>query len=182
QKFEAINDYLAEILKDKTKEIIIIKEKITPNETLRLFQGNNVMDTLGHSFERYDGGVPVPLYNSKEFLKMKKKYEDTVSSINLRYLSNNRWNPEDFKYNKIVFENWEDVYLKMQKASYPRKPEIQIFAFSEPIYYKGKKYLVVTVSQGDTNSSGLPNTFVIVMKKIKRKWVVINETGDYIMN
>ena len=181
EKFEAVNNYLSSVIKDKNKEIIIVKKKTNVSEILRLFKGNIIKDNLGHFVER-DGGAPEPLYNEKDFEIMKKKYQDQTSTYKRENFTNTLWDPEDFTYNKIIFENWEDVYLKMQKVLYPREPVIQIFALSEPIYYKSKQYLVIQISIGDTNSSGFPSRLIAIMKKIKGKWIIVNETRDYIMN
>lgn len=179
-KLEAINGYLDTILKDKPKKIIITSEKINTNETIRMFlcDENN---TYLCQYKVWENNENVFLYNKEDFVKMKKKYQDTTSINKEKWLTNNYWKPENFKNKYITFEPFEDVFVKLEHSLYPREKKTMIYSFSEPVYYKKMKYLLFSVTVGSTEFAHFHNS-VVVMKKLKGKWVLIFEIGDYILN
>jgi hypothetical protein len=178
-RFIAINDYL-DSMTDPNEEILIVKEKISSNETLFIFQGDITIDTDTKKPDRY-GGVDEPLYTEKQWKIMKNKYGDTLPKIGRYWLKNQFWNADDFRYKKIEFENYEICDKKLQGYSYPW-PEKKIFSFSKPIYYKNKEYITFTVTKSTTKSIGLPSNFIIIMKKIKNKWTVYAKVSSNIMD
>lgn len=181
EKYEAINSFIQTMIKEKYQEIIIVEDKISPNEALRIFKGNTIKDNLGNFVEQ-DGGIEKPLFNKKYFQIMEKKYY-TNSLGKRKQFTTTSWQKEDFKHHKITLENFEDVYLKLQNGTYfEKKTEIQIFALSEPIYYKNKNYLVIGVQPSSTRLIGFKTSYIIIMKKINKKWVIIDKALDYIMD
>lgn len=178
-KFNAINDYL-DSMTNPNEEILIVKEKISSNETLFIFQGTISIDPDTKKLDRFDG-VDEPLYTEKLWKIMKNKYGDTLPKIGRYWLKNQFWNADDFRHKKIKFENYEICDKKLQSYSYPW-PEKKIFSFSNPIYYKNKEYITFTVTKSSTKSIGLPSNSIIIMKKIKNKWTIYAKVSSSIMN
>ena len=178
-RFNAIDNYLDSMM-DPNEEILIIKEKISSNETLFIFQGTISIDPISKKTERYDG-VNETLYIEKQWKMMKNKYGDSLPKIGRYWLKDQFWNADDFRYKKIEFENYEICDKKLQSYSYPW-PNKKIFSFSKPIYYKNKGYIVFTVTKSTTKSIGLSSNFIIIMKKIKNKWTIYAKVSSPIMN
>lgn len=68
-KNSVINDYLSSSVKNTSKEIIIVTEKINPNQIIEIFRGT-IYKNSENMLER-DGGVPTSLYNDKDWEEMK---------------------------------------------------------------------------------------------------------------
>jgi hypothetical protein len=171
EKTEAINALIQNVIRDKYQEIIIVENKVSPNEILRIFKGNIIKDDLGNFIEKEEG-VKKPLFNEKYFNIMERKYRDTYFLNGNKNFATAYWKKDDFGERKIILENFEDVFLKLQKGIYFEKPEIQILALSEPIYYKNKDYIVIGV---------MSTSYIVIMKKANKKWDVVNKTIDYVM-
>ena len=181
EKTEAINVLIETVIGGKSQEIIIVQNKVSPNEILRIFKGNIIKDHLGNFIEKEEG-VKKPLFNEKYFNIMERKYRDTYFLNGNEYFATASWKKDDFGgERKIILENFEDVFLKLQKGIYFEKPEIQILALSEPIYYKNKDYIVIGVMPASTKSVGFSTSYIVIMKKANKKWVVLNKTIDYVM-
>jgi hypothetical protein len=178
-KFNAINDYLDSII-IPNEEILVVKEKISSNETLFIFQGTISIDPDTKKLERFDG-VDEPLYTEKLWEIMKNKYGDTLPKIGRYWLKNQFWNADDFRYKNIEFENYEICDKKLQRYSYAW-PEKKIYSFSNPIYYKNKEYVTFTVSHTSTKSIGFHSNSIIIMKKIKNKWTIYTKVSSSIMD
>ncbi|WP_269240758.1 hypothetical protein [Flavobacterium limnophilum] len=179
-KIEAINSYLDTTLKEKSEKIIITKEKINTNETIRMFLCDEYNPFLC-KYKVWENRENVLLYNEEDFIKMKKEYQDTISDNKEKWLTNSYWKPENFKNKHITFEPFEDVFVKLERSLFPKEQQTMIYSFSEPIYYKNKKYLLFSVTVGSTNFAHFQNS-VVVMKKLKEQWVLEVEIGDYIIN
>lgn len=179
-KIEAINSYLDTILKEKLKKIIITKEKINTNETIRLFLCDEY-NTYLCQYKVWENRENVLLYNEEDFVKMKKEYQDTISINKEKWLTNSCWEPVNFKNKHITFEPFEDVFVKIEHSLFPKGQKTMIYSFSEPIYYKNKNYLLFSVKVGSTEFAHFQNS-VVVMTKLKGKWVLVVEIGDYILN
>ena len=179
-KNSVINDYLSSSVKDTTKEIIIVTEKISPNQIIEIFRGT-IYENSENKLER-DGGVPTSLYNDKDWKEMKNKYSSKSTVNNSLWMTNESWNKNNFKLKKITFENYKEVLKKLEKYSYSGDSEIKIFSFSDPIYYKKKKYLVVAVFLATTKTAGFYSSFILIMKKINGRWVIINKTESNIIS
>jgi len=181
-KYNVISTYLSSIVKDTTKTIVIIKEKMSSNGALKLFSGGKLNDIpfrrVNGNQERL-GGILEPLYNENDFQKMRKKYQDDVNDGKYNLSKNAKWKPEDFKFKNIFFETFDTIIYKMGKGipNYPYTT--QMISLSEPMYYKGRKYLVIAVAIGDTTPIGYLNDYVIVMKKVNNKWTVIEKGQPY---
>ncbi|OXB19576.1 hypothetical protein B0A80_19680 [Flavobacterium tructae] len=181
-KYEAINTYLSLIVKDTTKTIVIVKEKISSNGALELFSGgklDNVPFSRVNGVEERAGGILEPLYNENGFQKMRKKYQNDADEGRSYFAKNTKWNSTDFKLKTIFFETYDTIMYKRGRGIPIYNYTTEMIALSEPMYYKGKEYLVIAVAIGDTSPIGYLNDYVIVMKKINNKWTLIQRGYSY---
>jgi hypothetical protein len=172
-KNQAINDFLQTIISDYNQEIIIKKEKTNPNITLDLFKGRAYKDSIGHL--KREGGVSDLLYNEKDWNRMKKKYYYDENSEKKYFTKNIFWTSNDFKYKNIYFVPYKDYLDLVISRSEQRHPIVKFFSFSDPIYYSCKRYLVFAVSEGNSESIGNYDHYIIVMKKENNKWIVVEK-------
>jgi hypothetical protein len=168
EKYKALNDYLATIIKDTTQVIFVAKEKINSNETLNTFGLNDIMiiDTAGN------GRGDDKLYKKKDFEKMKKEYKNRCLPGKRIWCNEDFWSKDNFRHKKVVLESMntnKGIELIIEKYN---KFDIKVYGFSEPIYYQNKKYLVFTVNKLTLNGS---HSNIIVMKKISGKWIMTHK-------
>ncbi|GIQ60879.1 hypothetical protein Flavo103_40150 [Flavobacterium collinsii] len=181
-KYNAINGHLSELVKDTTKTVLIIKEKISANQTLKLFAEGKLSDA---PFNRKNGtqireaGILEPLYNEKEFQKMRKKYQDDVNDDKYGFSKNANWEITDFKLKNICIESHDTIMFKKERALPLYKYETLLIALSDPIYYKNKNYLVMAIAIQRSNPLFSPKYYVIVMKKTSKKWQEIQRGEQY---
>ena len=170
-KKQAINDFLHTIIADYNQKIFIIKEKTSTDHVIDIFKGKTYKDSLTNGWKRDEREeIKPPLYNEKDWATMKNEYYHKVEADNL-------WSFDDFNYKHIEFLSGHSLIEFIVNHSEQHLPKINIFSFSEPIYYSGKKYLVFKVGQGSTESiNGLTDNYLIIMKKEKGKWFVINKS------
>ena len=170
-KHEALNAYFETIVKDAAQTIYVAKEKINSNETLTIFESNvKMINDPVNNYKAY-----TKLFNWKDFEKMKKKYKNSCSPGKRIWCNDRFWTKKDFKYNKIIFENMnttKEIEPILEKYN---NFNIKVYGFSEPIYYQNKQYIVFTFNKLSLNSSGLD---IIIMRKIKGKWVVMFEWSN----
>lgn len=188
-KYNSLNDFLDTKIKDESEKIIIIKKKENLDKVIKIFRGDFLEFADSYGLVRLEkpikeGGIDFPLYDERNWRKMKKRYGSTKgnSTFNFGY-----WNENDFKHKKVEFVNriefWKkikSIYLSFQY--YKRDKSIKkIYAFSTPILYK-KDYLTFLVFEGNNDFSPMSNgdDYVVVMKKITGKWVVIQKGYDNI--
>lgn len=177
-KNQAINDYLDTVIKDKNQKLIIIKEKINSDKTIEIFRGTVYLDPTTKKLVR-EGGVEKPLYNDKDWEIMKNKYKNKlpIGAISSLWLKNSFWCADNFSRKNVIFEELEEFYKRLEKGeSYSLENAIEIYSFSNPIFYKKNKYVVFTVEPSKTNSITFFHEFIIVMKKVNNKWIIINKT------
>jgi hypothetical protein len=181
-KFNALNDYLNIELKDstkrmvinKTKGIIIVEEKISPNYTIEKF--DECVLSAYHLGYQFRGDTT--LYNVKNWTKMKNKYALKQSNKERFYLKNDFWTKQDFTFKRITIEKIEKIKNVINDPTKDSILNSQIYAFSEPIYYKNKKFIVLSVSNFTYSSIPNASSYLVIMKKEKGKWVVLN----YVVN
>jgi hypothetical protein len=172
EKCKALNDYFETIVKDTTQDVFVAKEKINSNETLNIFGLNEILITDSAGNWKRDP----TLYIKKDFEKMKKEYKDRCAAgKRIWWCNDDYWTKDNFRYKKVVLEGMntnKGIELIIEKYN---KVDIKVYAFSELIYYQNKKYLVFTVNKLTLNGSN-PN--IIIMKKIKDKWIVTHQGSD----
>ncbi|MCC4922461.1 hypothetical protein [Flavobacterium chungbukense] len=180
--FSVINQYLNSKIKDKTSEIIVISEKLNPNVTLKIFEGQFPRPENEKSdYNVLYGGATRPLFNDRAFKIMKNNFYDSKKYI-LPDITDKLWTKTDLEFDKIKFisyvrfaansNNADDVEINNLPNFLP------VFGISEPIIYD-KKYLVFQFHVTRTPFFGFSNSKVIVMKKAKNKWIVVQEISNY---
>ncbi|WP_202701098.1 hypothetical protein [Flavobacterium sp. UGB4466] len=181
-KYEAINTYLSLIVKDTTKTIVVVKEKMSSNGALKLFSGgklNDVPFSRVNGIEERLGGILEPLYDETDFQKMRKKYQDDTNEGKYELAKNANWSAKDFKLKNIYLEAFDTIMYKKGKELFDYKYHAQLIILSEPMYYKDKKHLVIAIAIGDTSPLGYFDDHVVVMKKINNRWQVIKIGEKY---
>ncbi|OXB19577.1 hypothetical protein B0A80_19685 [Flavobacterium tructae] len=181
-KYDAINGYLRVLVKDTTKTIMIVKEKIGPNETLRLFSGGKLNDipfNWVNGIQERLGGVLEPLYDENDFQKMRKKYQDDKNEGRYGFSKNTNWEASDFKLKNIYIESHDTIMFKKERALPLYKYETLLIALSDPIYYKNRDYLVMAIATQKLNPLYSSKYYVIVMKKTNKKWQEIQRGEQY---
>jgi hypothetical protein len=170
EKLEAINDYFETIVKDSNKKVFIAREKLNSNLTLEIFNSNDIQSIeLKGNVEPYNH-----LFNEKDWEKFKKQNQDPPIQDNRIWDTHKYWTKNDFRHSKTVFESMNKkpgIESIMEKY---KNYDICVYSFSEPMYYHNKKYLVFT-NLKICISGGNKFVVVVVMKKIKGKWVRTHE-------
>ncbi|MBB4800002.1 hypothetical protein HNP37_000041 [Flavobacterium nitrogenifigens] len=180
--FDVINQYLNSQIKDKTSEIIVISEKLNPNITLKFFEGQFPRpENEKADYNELYGGATRPLFNDRAYKIMKNKFYDSKKYI-LPDITDRQWTKTDLEFDKIKFisyvrfvsnsNNADDVEINNLPNFLP------VFGISEPIIYD-KKYLVFQFHAARTPFFGFSNSKVVVMKKTKNKWIVVQEIPSY---
>jgi hypothetical protein len=170
-KRQALNDYLHTVILDtSSKEIIIIKDKINSNLTIEIFNVNDIIAIDS----KWKGKADTIIYNERDWKKMEKRYAVDYQAGKNPWFINEFWTKEDFDHKKIIFEDSyvgkTDAFLK----KYDYKPSIDIYSFSDPIYYKNKSVVVFTVHKTAT-PIGFGQTYIIIMNKKRGKWIVTHK-------
>lgn len=168
EKLEAINDYFKTIVKDSNRVVFIAQEKLNSNLTLEIFKQNFIqaIDLKGNI------EPDTHLFNEKDWKKFKKQNQDPPIQDNRIWDTHKYWGKNDFSHSQLIFESMNTktgIELIIEKYD---KSDVCIYSFSEPMYYLNKKYLIFTnlkicISGG--------SKFVVVMKKIKGKWIRTHE-------
>lgn len=181
-KYDGINTHLSLIVRDTTKTVMIIKEKISANQTLKLFAEGKLNDA---PFNRKNGtqireaGILEPLYDENDFQKMRKKYQDDKNEGRYGFSKNTNWEASDFKLKNIYIESHDTIMFKKERALPLYKYETLLIALSDPIYYKNRDYLVMAIATQKSNPLYSPKYYVIVMKKTNKKWQEIQRGEQY---
>ncbi|MBZ4037542.1 hypothetical protein K6T82_22465 [Flavobacterium sp. 17A] len=180
--FQVINQYFNSQIKDKRSEIIVITEKLNPNVTLKIFEGQFPrLENEKDDYNELHGGATRPLFNDSAFKAMKNKFYDNKRYI-LPDITDKQWARTDLEFDKIRFISFVRFVANSNNANdveINNLPNfLPVFGISEPIVYD-KKYLVFQFHVTRTPFFGFSNFKVVVMKKIKKKWVVVQEIPSY---
>jgi hypothetical protein len=175
EKNRALNDYFETIYKDTTQVIFVAREKINSNETLKIFGLNDIMiiDSAGK------GKEDNALYNKKDFEIMNAKYKNKCLQGKRIWCKNDFWTKDNFRFENVVLEIMNtDKGIELMVEKYNRS-DIEVYGFSEPIYYKNNKYVVFIVHK---LLIGAENTIIVIMQKIKCNWIVTHKGSTNIFN
>lgn len=147
-----------------SKEKYILKEKASNLQTLRIFNGDE-----GEEHKLYQNfDFTSNLFNEKYWKKLYSSHQDTTKKY---------WRDEDFKDFQLIDMESKKVFSLEYLTKYPGLD--QLIVLSEPIYYQNKKYILFYYQIAvNYNSSRLP--YVVIMKKQRGEWVVVEKIGDNI--
>lgn len=175
ERNRAINDYFETIYKDTTQVIFVAREKINSNETLKIFGLNDIMiiDAAGN------GKGDDVLYNKRDFKIMEAKYKNTCLQGKRIWCKDDFWTKDNFRFEKVVLESMNtDKGIELIVERY-NKGDIEVYGFSEPIPYKNNKFVVFTVHK---SLIGATKTIIVIMKKVKHKWIVTHKGSTNVLN
>jgi len=135
-KIIALNNYLETIIKDTTQVAFVAKEKINSNETLNIFELNDIMiiDSDGN------GSGDTNLFRKKDFGTMKSKYKNKCTPSKRIWCNDDYWTKEAFRYKKITLESMntnKEIEVILEKYN---KADIKVYGFSEPLLSNEKIY------------------------------------------
>jgi hypothetical protein len=169
KSYEPINVYLETRKIDKSKQYILQKNKEYNKQALRLFISGEGAERIVDPTDPID--YTDGLYVEKHWKKVYHKYAlDTLD----RY-----WKKEDFpEYNFILEKGRTLIHNVDFLNKYGHHSPDQIIIISEPLYYWNRKYIMFYYTEMYPDGSGPAQ--VVIMKKVKEKWVVVREIGDYI--
>lgn len=171
EKYEVLNDFLDKRIKDSSKKIIIMSEKINTNMTLRILRINDIYSV--DSITRKGIKEDKTFYKEEEWEKARKKY--SKNSIVEIENANSRggeccWIAENFNYKNVIFEELHIATPEFDKK-YISSPNYDFYYFSEPIYYQNKEYLIFTFLEGTIFPTFSRESNIIVYKNKNGKWV-----------
>jgi hypothetical protein len=175
---EPINDYLETLNLKENEKIMIIREKINNNITIDIFRKNIYLDPIQNENLRQLKWSKI--YNDKDWVIMKKKYEEDF--VTDYWVKGNYWTLNDFKHKNILFWKQEKLPNLGKYEKFDFDENYKLFSFSAPIFYKNKLYAIFTFIESNTRYLQLGPANVIVMKKIKNKWVWFQSIHDGIYN
>ncbi|WP_202701100.1 hypothetical protein [Flavobacterium sp. UGB4466] len=181
-KYDVINTYMSLLIKDTTKTIVVVKEKISPNTVIKLFTGGaeaNFVYSKKNVVEDPDFGIQKPLFKWSDVNKMRNKYRDDANDGKYGFAKNANWSSKDFNLKNIYFEIFDSIMIKKEKALPIYKYKTLLIALSDPMYYRNRKYLVIGIAIQSTSPLINLNYYVIVMKKNKNKWEVVQKGEKY---
>lgn len=182
EKYAVVSDFLDTKIKDRSKKIMIMSQKINTNMTLRILRLNDIY--VLDSIDKKKGYEDKTFYKEAEWEIARKKYsKNSVTEIEN---ANDRggeccWVAENFNYKNVVFEELQPgstAFIEKYMSSKITDIEKNIFgtlnydfySFSEPIYYENRECMIFTFSKGYIDGlSG--SSEIIIYKKKNGNWV-----------
>ncbi|RKS15787.1 hypothetical protein [Flavobacterium sp. 120] len=162
--YEPINIFLkSENISNK--EYYILRNKENNIQTLRIFNRGK-----GKKHVVYPNEIDYTstLFEQKYWNKLFHSYsKDTIQKY---------WKEEDLPGFKFINENRIELFNYNFLIRYPKIEKVIVI--SEPIYYHNKKYILFLYSIDVIANSSKPQ-IVVVMKRDKRKWILVEKIGDY---
>jgi hypothetical protein len=179
ENLSPINTYLKSKL-EKNELVIIIENKINNNYTIDTFTERATRPINPNTIENSIVLKPL-LYEEKYRSQMNEKYRN--QNTDEIWLKNRLWSQNDFIDIKIKFVK-EDVFPKpyvYNEYMKDKMDEAIVFSFSEPIFYKNKKYVLFAKAETTSKKQFINPNSIVVMKKKSGKWIIIQEiiSGDY---
>ena len=170
-----INDYITSLNLEDLDKIMVIQEKINNNVTIDIFKGKTFYYSGVNRYVKVEG-VDKPLYDEKNWEKMKSKYEN--KHIKDHWIKGDHWTLKDFKFPNIIFIKREKFPNPGKYEKFDFQENYKVFSFSDLLYYKHNKYAVFAIKSTITDHKLIDETSILIMRKSKGKWVVIQKVGD----
>lgn len=176
---EPINDYLETLNLKENEKIMIIHEKINNNNTIEIFKGKTCYDKKRNEYLNYIEGWN-PIYDKEDWIQMKKIYEEDF--VTDYWIKDKLWTSKDFKHKNILFWEQEKFPNPGKYENFDFEEDFRVFAFSSPIFYKNKIYALFTFKETTTHNKLLEPNKIIIMKRVKNKWIFLNSLFDGVYN
>jgi hypothetical protein len=176
---QIVDTYLNTMIK-KEDSLVVIKNKINNNFTINLLKSRSIKEIGANTLES-SVGLKYYLYKEKYWSKMNDKYSNKITDE--IWLSNSFWDKKDFKNKKVHFIKQRDFPRPYEYNVFltSKFPEIKVFSFSEPIYYKSKEFAIFAKAETTTRKQFINPNSIIIMKKENGRWLFFQEitNGDY---
>ena len=183
EKYAVINDFLDTKIKDRSKKIMIMSQKINTNMTLRILRLNEI-----YALDSIDGTKDFEdktFYKEANWENARKKYsKNSVPEIENATDRGGEccWVADNFNYKNVIFEELRigstafiEKYMSSKKTDIGKDIcgtlNYDFYSFSEPIYYQNNEYLIFTVSDGKIIGGLSSSSKIIIYKKKNGKWV-----------
>ena len=156
----ALNSYIENL---GTGEMTVVKEKSDVSNILDIIKGRGTIDTLtGEFIPRYGGRDP--LYNINDWLVLERIAKaEAIPEF---------WDEKDFRKKDIVLQTYDEIWSKRKIYTVKR---YDVYQFSQPLFYKGKEYVVFHSLVRMFPMYTLRENCVVVMKREKGKWTVVHK-------
>jgi hypothetical protein len=164
--YEPIKVFLESEKLDRKKLQVVVREKESYKQALRIFNFNEGL----YSSEDFELKQHHDLFNEKHWRKMYRRY---ANDSLVKY-----WAKEDFPEYNFVFENQRQIFKMAFLEKY--SVHMNVIILSEPMYYWNNKYILFFYNYLYGDGSGKRQ--VVIMKKVKKKWVIVKVVGDYIIS
>ncbi|MEP6929495.1 MAG: hypothetical protein ABI850_05760 [Flavobacterium sp.] len=167
KSYEPINVFLKlENISSEKNYILRIKESNL--QTLRIF---NRGEGAKHIVYPNKTDYTSKLFSEKHWGKLYSKYSnDTIKKY---------WKNEDFPEYKFVEGNRKELFTHIFSKKHPDFKSVEnVIILSEPIYYHNKRYIMFFYHIDNYLYSNNPQ-IVVVMRRDKNKWIVVDRIGDY---
>jgi hypothetical protein len=164
KNYECIETYLKLKGVNSVEPDILVKEKETNLQTLRIFNGDN---GIVHSDENY---TP-KLYNKESWEKLYRTYSnDTIGKY---------WKNEDFPTIDFVLGS-EKAALRGDFLDIYTFTTKKVISLSEPMYYIDDKHVIFFYNKSPMGLYGYGEKLIVIMKMENGKWIVLEEVPDYL--
>lgn len=182
EKYAVVSDFLDTKIKDRSKKIMIMSQKINTNMTLRILRLNEIyaLDSIDRTKDFEDK----TFYKEANWEKARKEYsKNSVAEIENATDRGGKccWVADNFNYKNVIFEELRIgsiAFIEKYMSSKITDIEKNIFgtlnydfySFSEPIYYENRQCMIFTFSKGYIDGlSG--SSEIIIYKKKNGIWV-----------
>lgn len=181
EKYAVVSDFLDTKIKDHSKKIMILSQKLNTNMTLRILRLNEIYELDSITGKYKEDKI---FYKEADWEIARKKYsKNSVAEIENPTNRDSEccWVAENFTYKNVIFEEslpGSTAFIEKYMSSKVTATETNFFntlnydfyCFSEPIYYQNRECLIFTFSKGYIDGlSGSSN--IIIYKKKNGKWV-----------
>jgi hypothetical protein len=182
EKYAVIIDFLDTKIKDRSKKIMIMSQKINTNMTLRILRLNDiyVLDSIDNKKNEEDK----TFYKESDWETARKKYsKKSLTEIENATFNGGEccWIAENFNYKNVIIEELQpgskafiEKYIPSKITPFEKNVDYtahyEFYSFSEPIYYENRECMIFTFSKGYIDGlSG--SSEIIIYKKKNGKWV-----------
>lgn len=173
-KYEVLNDFLNRKIRDKSKKIVIFREKININTTLKWLLHNDIhaVDPINLEVKDKDWGF----FRVIEWEIARGKYSKNVSVLDIKNKTHSTgtccWSAKNFNYQNLILEESKIGSTDYIKKYLLQKEDYEYYSFSEPIFYQSNTYLVFSFTHGSVRTIISHSSNLVIYKKQNGKWIL----------